>query len=98
MKRVLVTILALALVVGLMAGCSAGAKGGELNWNIGSAGPKTIDPGLCGASDGGDVINNTFEGLIREKKWCCAARYCKNMGNIRRRKNRYLQSQEIKMV
>ncbi len=67
MKRVLVTILALALVVGLMAGCSAGAKGGELNWNIGSAGPKTIDPGLCGASDGGDVINNTFEGLIREK-------------------------------
>ncbi|HPQ46093.1 MAG TPA: peptide ABC transporter substrate-binding protein [Clostridia bacterium] len=67
MKRVLVTILALALVIGLMAGCSAGAKGGELNWNIGSAGPKTIDPGLCGASDGGDVINNTFEGLIREK-------------------------------
>ena len=39
----------------------------ELNWNIGSAGPKTIDPGLCGASDGGDVINQTFEGLIREK-------------------------------
>lgn len=38
-----------------------------LNWNIGSAGPKTIDPGLCGASDGGDVINQTFEGLIREK-------------------------------
>jgi len=67
MKRVLVTILALALVVGLMAGCSAGAKGGELNWNVGSAGPKTIDPGLCGASDGGDIINNTFEGLIREK-------------------------------
>lgn len=37
------------------------------NWNIGSAGPKTIDPGLCGASDGGDVINQTFEGLVREK-------------------------------
>lgn len=36
------------------------------NWNIG-ADPKTIDPGLNGASDGGDVINNTFEGLIREK-------------------------------
>jgi len=37
-----------------------------LNWNIG-ADPKTIDPGLNGATDGGDVINNTFEGLVREK-------------------------------
>src|SRR5690606_34168213 len=31
------------------------------------ADPKTIDPGLNGASDGGDVINQTFEGLSREK-------------------------------
>ena len=37
-----------------------------LNWNIG-ADPKTIDPGLNGASDGGDVISQTFEGLFREK-------------------------------
>jgi len=37
-----------------------------LNWNIGAE-PKTIDPGLNGASDGGDVINQTFEGLVREK-------------------------------
>ncbi len=36
------------------------------NWNIG-ADPKTIDPVLNGANDGGNVINNTFEGLIREK-------------------------------
>jgi oligopeptide transport system substrate-binding protein len=36
-----------------------------LNWNIGSE-PKTIDPGLNAASDGGDVINNMFEGLVRE--------------------------------
>ena len=36
------------------------------NWNIGSD-PKTIDPGLAGANDGGNVVNNTFEGLIREK-------------------------------
>jgi oligopeptide transport system substrate-binding protein len=36
------------------------------NWNIG-ADPKTIDPVLNGASDGGDVINQTFEGLVREK-------------------------------
>ncbi|MBN2878717.1 MAG: peptide ABC transporter substrate-binding protein [Clostridia bacterium] len=26
-----------------------------------------MDPGLNGASDGGDVINQTFEGLVREK-------------------------------
>lgn len=36
-----------------------------LNWNIG-ADPATLDPGLNGASDGGDVINQTFEGLVRE--------------------------------
>jgi len=36
------------------------------HWNIG-ADPKTIDPVLNGASDGGDVINQTFEGLVREK-------------------------------
>ena len=37
-----------------------------LNWNIGGE-PFILDPGLNGASDGGDVINNTFEGLVREK-------------------------------
>lgn len=36
------------------------------NWNIG-ADPKTIDPTLNGASDGGDVISQTFEGLTRER-------------------------------
>ena len=36
------------------------------NWNIG-ADPKTIDPVLNGASDGGNVINQTFEALTREK-------------------------------
>ncbi len=36
-----------------------------LYWNIGSE-PKTIDPGLNAAADGGDVINNMFEGLVRE--------------------------------
>lgn len=35
------------------------------NWNIG-ADPATLDPALNGASDGGNVINNTFEGLVRE--------------------------------
>ena len=36
-----------------------------LNWNIG-ADPQTIDPVLNGANDGGNVINQTFEGLVRE--------------------------------
>lgn len=36
-----------------------------LIWNLGSD-PKTIDPGLNAASDGGHVTNNTFEGLMRE--------------------------------
>jgi ABC-type oligopeptide transport system substrate-binding subunit len=40
--------------------------GTTLNWNVGTAGPATIDPGLVGASDGGDIVNNTFEGLVRE--------------------------------
>ncbi len=37
-----------------------------MNWNLASD-PKTIDPGLNGASDGGDVISNTHEGLVRER-------------------------------
>ena len=36
-----------------------------LIWNLGSD-PKTIDPGLNAATDGGHVTNNTFEGLMRE--------------------------------
>jgi len=36
-----------------------------LTWNVGSE-PKYLDPGLNAANDGGHVINNTFEGLLRE--------------------------------
>ena len=36
-----------------------------LRWNLG-ADPKTLDPGLNAANDGGHVINNTFEGLMRD--------------------------------
>ncbi len=36
-----------------------------LYWNVGSE-PKTLDPGLNAANDGGNVINNMFEGLMRE--------------------------------
>lgn len=92
MKKVLILLLALAMVASVFVGCAkppveveatpepteapveteapvvteAPVEPTVFNWNIG-ADPKTIDPGLNGASDGGDVINNTFEGLIREK-------------------------------
>jgi ABC-type oligopeptide transport system substrate-binding subunit len=38
---------------------------GELAWNLGSD-PKTLDPQLNSASDGGDVLTNLYEGLMRE--------------------------------
>jgi len=68
MKKLLVVIVTLALLMSVLAGCAGTTGGTEMvfNWNIGSSGPKTIDPGLNGASDGGDVINQTFEGLVRE--------------------------------
>ena len=42
-------------------------RDGVLRWNLASD-PKTLDPGLNGAADGGDVINNTHEGLVREQQ------------------------------
>lgn len=38
---------------------------GKLVWNLHSD-PKTIDPALNSAVDGGHIINNTFEGLMRK--------------------------------
>lgn len=68
MKKLLVLLVAFVMVFALSA-CNGGGDGDEavLNWNIG-ADPRTLDPGLNGASDGGDVITNTFEGLVREKQ------------------------------
>lgn len=71
-KRILALLLVLSLVLPMaLVSCDDDDDGVEvtrttMNWNIG-ADPKTIDPGLNGASDGGDVINQTFEGLVREK-------------------------------
>ena len=65
MKKLLLAFVAIAAVFAVL-GCTGGTDERVMNWNIG-ADPKTLDPGLNGASDGGDVINNTFEGLVREK-------------------------------
>jgi len=76
-KKNLALLMVLVLAIGLLAGCGGTtqepttpaeepAAPKVLVWNIGSSGPKTIDPGLNAASDGGHVINNMFEGLMRE--------------------------------
>ncbi|WP_409227787.1 peptide ABC transporter substrate-binding protein [Gudongella sp. SC589] len=82
-KRLLALMLVLVMSITVLAGCSQPAEQpaeepaeqpaeepaseeSVFHWNIG-ADPKTIDPVLNGASDGGDVINQTFEGLVREK-------------------------------
>lgn len=72
-KKSLVLMLVLALVVTAFAGCGTKApteaeKPAEpkvLKFNL-NADPKTIDPQLNSAADGGHVVNNTFEGLMRE--------------------------------
>ncbi|MDX9691638.1 MAG: peptide ABC transporter substrate-binding protein [Acholeplasmataceae bacterium] len=66
MKK-LVTLLAVFSLALFLVACKTEEKGipGVLRWNIG-ADPLTLDPSLNGASDGGDVINNTHEGLVRE--------------------------------
>jgi len=79
MKKILSLLVALTLVFSLV-GCgdknpdpkeddtpNVAPVAKEFNWNIG-ADPKTLDPGLNGASDGGNVINQTFEALVREKQ------------------------------
>jgi oligopeptide transport system substrate-binding protein len=64
MKKLVALLVVLALGFGLAA-CQEPRDTTVLRWNIG-ADPLTLDPSLNGASDGGDVINNTFEGLTRE--------------------------------
>jgi len=64
MKKLLVLLLSLVVAFSLV-GCAKDTATGTLNWNIG-ADPATLDPSLNGASDGGNVINQTFEGLVRE--------------------------------
>lgn len=53
----------------LFAGCVGEDSSGSstLNWNLGAE-PKVLDPSLAGATDAGHIINNTFEGLVREQE------------------------------
>jgi len=46
---------------------NASTDTGKMSLNL-NADPKTIDPGLNSATDGGDVITNTFEGLMRHSQ------------------------------
>ena len=71
-KTFIPVLILAALVTTLWVGCSKDEEAAVpavpqvLNWNL-SSDPKTIDPGLNGATDGGDICNNTFEGLVRER-------------------------------
>ena len=76
MKKTVFTVFGLLVVTASVAliGCGpkdaardGGPRDGVLRWNLASD-PKTLDPGLNGAADGGDVINNTHEGLVREQQ------------------------------
>jgi len=69
MKKALILALAVLILAPAVFANGGGDKdssGSYMNWNLG-ADPKTLDPGLNGASDGGDVGNNTHEGLVREQ-------------------------------
>lgn len=67
MKKIFIALFVMVAAITLVACNPTTTELTVFNWNIG-ADPRTLDPGLNGASDGGDVINNTFEGLVREKE------------------------------
>ena len=68
-KRILALAMILMLAFTTLIGCGGKEEVVEgekvLKWNLNGE-PKTIDPQQNSASDGGHVINNTFEGLMRE--------------------------------
>lgn len=70
MKKFLAIVLVFALLLAIPAGCNNKNVSKEMSstylvWNIGAE-PKTFDPSLNSASDGGNIIMNLFEGLYRE--------------------------------
>lgn len=71
LKRIFATVLATALCMSVIAGCGssgnsskAGSSNQVLTYNLNSD-PKTLDPALNSAVDGGIVISNLFEGLYK---------------------------------
>lgn len=66
MKKFLAIVLVLAILLALPTGCGEKKMSSSyLIWNIGVE-PKTFDPGLNNANDGGHIIQNLFEGLMQE--------------------------------
>ncbi len=65
MKKILAIIMVLAMIIAIPTGCEKKMSTEYLVWNIG-ADPKTFDPGLNNANDGGHIIQNLFEGLMQE--------------------------------
>lgn len=66
MKRIFTLLLALALFAGSAVFAESNSDALKiLNVNLGSE-PVYLDPGLNESDDSGHIINNTFEGLMRE--------------------------------
>ncbi len=69
MKKIIALFLSLAMAVTLFTGCgnSTGSSAKAISATIGSE-PKTLDPSLNNALDGGTYINCAFEGLTTYDK------------------------------
>ncbi|QSX04713.1 peptide ABC transporter substrate-binding protein [Sedimentibacter sp. zth1] len=63
MKKILAILIVFTMLLALPVGCGKEMSTTYLKWNIGAE-PKTFDPALNNAVDGGHVIANTFEGLL----------------------------------
>ncbi len=63
MKRILALVIALATVVTVLAGCGSSSSSDKAISATIASEPKTLDPSLNNAVDGGNYILNAFEGL-----------------------------------
>lgn len=63
MKRILAFMLALVMLVTVFAGCGKSSGGGKAITAVVASEPKTLDPSLNNAVDGGDYLLCAFEGL-----------------------------------
>lgn len=68
MKKLLAILIIATMLFTLLSGCGEEEMSTTyLKWNIGAE-PKTFDPGLNSATDGGHIIMNTFEGLMQDSE------------------------------